>query len=493
MKVQKDTDLSSAKIVSSLLNNSGRGNGLIINEKTSYSIDDAGKQISRGDHTWNGVGVINKGATVSYSFPDWKYDEINFNEKFGGDTNLSAFTKKQQTQAEQALQAWADVADIKFTKVDPDKESNITFGNFKGSGQAYATMPNSTGDEKDYRGYRTDGQSWFNIDYKEANEEDSVYTNLHPKPGNYGRLAITHEIGHTLGLDHPGDYNGSFGFPSYKDALYPEDNHQFTSMSYWNESNTGADYKGHYPSTPLMDDIAAIQRLYGANMETRTGNTTYGFNSNTDRDFYSAQNAKSKLVFSVWDAGGNDTFDFSGFKQDQIINLNEASFSDVGGLKKNVSIAKGVTIENAIGGSGNDIIIGNDSDNVLNGGDGDDIIYGGGGQDTMSGGKGHDTFLYLALSDSTFKSPDNILDFESGIDKIDFSAFNFKLKSEDATDHPDKPDSTDSPEKTTVDLILNYDKESNSTELILDAGLLCSPGFKINIIGHVDGTQDIIF
>ena len=75
----------------------------------------------------------------------------------------------------------------------------------------------------------------------------------------------------------------------------------------------------------------------------------------------SATSNADKLVFSVWDGGGNDTLDFSGFTQNQKINLTATSFSDVGGLVGNVSIAKGVTIENAFGGAGNDLIIGNQS------------------------------------------------------------------------------------------------------------------------------------
>ena len=88
----------------------------------------------------------------------------------------------------------------------------------------------------------------------------------------------------------------------------------------------------------------------------------------------------AKLIFAVWDAGGNDTFDFSGYTANQRINLNEKSFSDVGGLKGNVSIAAGVTIENAIGGSGNDVIVGNAANNVLKGGAGNDVLFGGGGR-----------------------------------------------------------------------------------------------------------------
>lgn len=34
-------------------------------------------------------------------------------------------------------------------------------------------------------------------------------------------------------------------------------------MSYWEEQNTGQDFKGAYSSAPLLDDIAAIQKLYG--------------------------------------------------------------------------------------------------------------------------------------------------------------------------------------------------------------------------------------
>ena len=36
-------------------------------------------------------------------------------------------------------------------------------------------------------------------------------------------------------------------------------------MSYWSETNTGGNFKGSYASSPLLDDIAAIQRLYGVN------------------------------------------------------------------------------------------------------------------------------------------------------------------------------------------------------------------------------------
>ncbi|MFS1539976.1 MAG: M10 family metallopeptidase C-terminal domain-containing protein [Candidatus Phlomobacter fragariae] len=93
-------------------------------------------------------------------------------------------------------------------------------------------------------------------------------------------------------------------------------------------------------------------------------------------------------MFSVWDEGGNDTLDFSGYFKHQMINLNLCSFSNVGGWTKNVSIVKDKVIENEIGSSGHDTIISNSVDNTTKGGAGDDVIYGGLGQDTLWGRDG---------------------------------------------------------------------------------------------------------
>src|SRR6185436_1669679 len=110
----------------------------------------------------------------------------------------------------------------------------------------------------------------------------------------------------------------------------------------------GGAFGGVYASAPLLDDIAAAQMAYGANMTTRTGDTVYGFNSTADRDWFSATSSSSKLVFAAWDAGGTDTFDFSGYRVAQTIDLREGFFSSIGGATGNVTIAVGAIIENAI-------------------------------------------------------------------------------------------------------------------------------------------------
>src|SRR4029078_12214950 len=51
-------------------------------------------------------------------------------------------------------------------------------------------------------------------------------------------------------------------------------------------------------------------------------------------------------------------------------------------------------IDNANGGSGNDIIVGNAIANTLNGGAGNDILTVGNGSDTIIGGAGTDTAIF---------------------------------------------------------------------------------------------------
>jgi Ca2+-binding RTX toxin-like protein len=91
----------------------------------------------------------------------------------------------------------------------------------------------------------------------------------------------------------------------------------------------------------------------------------------------------------------------------QIINLAAGSFSNVGGLVSNVSIAMRAQIENAIGGSGQDQISGNAFDNR---------IAGGAGIDTLVGLGGNDTFV-LAASNNGLDQ----IDGGSGTDTLDFS------------------------------------------------------------------------
>ena len=80
--------------------------------------------------------------------------------------------------------------------------------------------------------------------------------------------------------------------------------------------------------------------------------------------------------------GGSDTLDLSNYTTDVYINLSTGVASNVtGGL---------TSLENVIGGSGDDTLIGSSKNNTLSGGSGADSIYGLGGNDLLIGGDGDD-------------------------------------------------------------------------------------------------------
>ncbi|CQD42426.1 M10 family metallopeptidase C-terminal domain-containing protein [Yersinia mollaretii] len=366
-------------------------------------------------YSWNGEGHYGRGISLSYSFNipvrNDMLDGLSPHDFF-------PFNQFQVNQAKKSMQAWADIANISFTEAVDFDNVNIGFYNFseKSIRSGFAFHPN----------YSRFSGVYINHSFGE---------NTKPTKSNYGGFTLTHEIGHSLGLKHPHNAGDTI-----KDQKHT---HQVSIMSYYSESSSNADYCDDNVSTPQLYDVAAVQYLYGANMKTRTGDTIYGFNSNSERDFFTANAPTDNLIFCVWDAGGMDTFDFSGYSEDQNINLKELSFSDVGGLTANISIAADVVIENAIGGSGNDTLYGNDANNILSGGAGADQLW---------GINGHNVFRYDKPSDSTSISADTIHDFNAEKDKIDLSPFL-------------------SGNRNIPLIVQNYDDISEITSLMIDFGI----------------------
>ncbi|MGQ8815434.1 serralysin family metalloprotease [Serratia sp. NA_13] len=437
----------------------------------SKSFENAGLELIRGDRSWHDKGVTDTAVNLSYSF--WEQAPGNMSSM--AISGFRSFNQQQREQAKLSLQSWSDVANITFTETSDTQSANIKFGLFDVSSRdsyAFAYNPDTSASVA--------GQTWYNA-------KNNVFANNLINENEYGRQTLTHEIGHALGVQHPGDYNAAPGVSiTYnKDATYFEDSRAHSVMSYFSESSTGQDFQGAYSSAPLLNDITAIQHFYGANMTTRSGDTTYGFNSNTDRDFLTATGAKDKIVFSAWDAGGTDTFDFSGFSQNQRINLNEQSFSDVGGLKGNVSIVAGVTIENAFGGAGNDVLIGNHTNNILLGGAGDDILYGGGESDHLFGNGGKDTFVYFAANESRVDAPDWIVDFVSGEDKIDLSLFN--------TGSNNGIEFVSQFSGKAGEAMLSYDAQAHVSDLAINmGGGFDASDFLVKVVGQPLGTSDFV-
>ena len=349
--------------------------GFAANGKINFSVDQAALRLVGGAPGWS--SRLGAAFTVTYAYrasePSVMPDDA---------AGFQRFNTNQIAQTELTLKAWSDVANISFVRVGSglsgeqaySNSATILFADYTSGIAGAAAFGEFPGNLSFSSGA---GDVWVN---------STLSYNTSPTTGNYGGQVLAHELGHAIGLDHPSSYNAEAGVSiTYSvDSSYFEDSRQYTIMSYFSETNTGGNDNGFYASAPLLDDIAAAQLEYGANMTTRTGDTVYGFNATTGEPWNSIAGSFAKAVFAVWDAGGNDTLDFSGYGQAQTIDLRQGYFSSVGGLVGNVAIAVGADIENAIGGSGADTIVGNALANRLQGGGGDDTLNGGSGSDTAA-------------------------------------------------------------------------------------------------------------
>lgn len=253
-----------------------------------------------------------------------------------------------------------------------------------------------------------------------------------------------HEIGHALGLGHAGNYNGDATWGT--DTLYDNDSWQASVMSYFSQQeNPNIDADFAYLATVMPADIVAIQALYGTNVTTRPGNNVYGAGSGMkgylgtliaqmlgDQPAEPLVYMGNPVALTIFDTGGIDTLNFSTVTVAQTINLTALAPSSVAGLRGNLLIARGVVIENAVGGSARDDLLGNvvgnrldgrlGNDNLLGYG-GNDVLLGGGGHDTLAGGIGDDRLVGGGGRDNLVfdGGSDRITYFQDNIDQILFS------------------------------------------------------------------------
>lgn len=285
--------------------------------------------------------------------PDFPWDDVS---------GLAAYTAAQRDTVREALSQFERYINIEFREITNQAADPVlsfyraSEGLFGGRGR-FQYFYNTDGGQVTYQDW--DGAAVFNTDRSLGSGDMSL---------------VLHEIAHTLGMKHTGNYDVGGNLPPGPFLSEAEDNRRYSILSYNNDPQTGRDI----PALGIYD-VAALQARFGANLSHNTGKTSY-------------TGPENGLLEVIWDAGGIDRINARGLADDVFIDLRAGMFSDLGG-RGDLVIAYGAEIENARGGGGDDDLRGNGGDNRLSGGHGLDRLVGGGGEDRLTG-NGGDDFLF---------------------------------------------------------------------------------------------------
>lgn len=303
----------------------------------------------------------------------------------------------------------SSTATLKFGEANAIKMGPMTQGHTVETAEGYA--PDA--DRFDRVGW---GSVWYNhTDYNNPLLGSDEYANV-----------FLHEIGHALGLKH--GHATQLGHGTTFPAL-PDDHNSFeysimTYSQYVGDDFISVDNAVNHPTTLMMDDIAALQYLYGADYSYNRTNTTYTFNPSTGEMSINGAGqgrpSANTILLTIWDGGGNDTYNFSNYASQLTIDLNPGGWTSLGRQRANLGdghVARGnianaylyrdkagSLIENAIGGKANDHIFGNKANNNLYGNGGKDTLDGRAGADGMFGGAGNDTYYVDNSRDRTIEA-----------------------------------------------------------------------------------------
>ncbi len=400
---------------------------------------------------WSWGSTRPEGLDLSYSFPTTTAEYIT--DGYVSVTGFAAFTAAQQTAVTQILGNIASFANLTFTlttnvdailrygdatSVDYTDDSSVA-GN-----TGNIAIPTATSNPPEL------GSPPFSAPYAQGDGWFNGYTN--PQLGSFQYFdGLMHETGHNLGLKHGHTTQVGHGV-TFPTLPADHDSNEYSVMTYRqfpSDDPTNGDNAPNHPTTYMQDDIAALQYLYGADygVSARNGNTTYTWSPTTGQESINGvgQGApNANFVFmTLWDGGGTDTYDFSNYTTNLSVDLNpgqwtildtsaaHAQRADMGNngsagaeyfargnianalIDPNNPTETASLIENAIGGSGGDLIKGNAADNVLTGGGGNDTIDGQGGVNTAvySGAKSSYTATLLGsgaiqIVDNRGGSPD---------------------------------------------------------------------------------------
>ena len=359
-------------------------------------------------------------TTLTFSFPTNPSDySFGYSPVYGAPS--TDFAPLNQAEQQAALKVFADysaVSNLQFTQINetPTEHANLREAQ-TGQGDGGMTF----GPNLQFNDYPESADSWY--DNGTTTWGDLIQN---PVLGGYGFDTFLHEIGIALGLND--DVQGN-DLPVSQDSVgYSVESYRSYVGAPTDAGPSNATWS--YAQTPMIDDIAAIQQMYGANFSAVGQTAMYSWDPNTGEEYINGvgQDAPggNTIFMTVWDQGATATYDLSNYSTNLTIDLRPGAWSTFSTAQLAVlgtdaagdpilapgNVANALEYQNdpaslvtsVIGGAGHNTIIGNDAgDYIFGGTGGGNIIQGGSGANTIDGGTGGDNTVVFTGDYSNYQ------------------------------------------------------------------------------------------